>query len=145
MNRLTKDAEQLWSLVIRGRAGFRCELYGIDHIRCSFVIEAMHIVTRGVRNIKYDQRNGRSGCTAHHKFYSHQRELWAALCMRLWPEDWEYLIQRKWHISKPRPIREVIGELLPLAERYRVHYLPHQIQALEKILERNRCVERPSP
>lgn len=103
-----KKADDVWSLYIRKRAGFRCELAAKDKVRCSpwitdrktgklrLVVQGAHLITRAAFSIRHDIRNGRSLCKGHHKFYSDRQHLWEELCERLWPEDMKVLQLAKW-------------------------------------------------
>jgi hypothetical protein len=86
----------LWSFIIRARVGFRCELYQKDRIKCGFLIQGAHLVTRSVPHTHYELRNGRSLCSSHHKFYTHKVEYWSRICDELWHDDWQYVTQDKW-------------------------------------------------
>jgi len=99
---LTLYMEWLWSFDVRARDGFICQLNpavqqeAIDHLSCTGVLQGAHLITRNVKGIKFDLRNGRCLCQAHHKYYTHHPEQWARICVMLWRTDWEYLMDRKW-------------------------------------------------
>ena len=48
---LTLNMEFLWSFCVRGRDGFRCQLYQKDHLKCAGVLQGAHIVTRNVKDV----------------------------------------------------------------------------------------------
>jgi hypothetical protein len=131
---LTLNMEFLWSFVVRGRAGFKCELWGRDALACGGSLQAMHIVTRGVKGIKFDLRNGRCGCQRHHVYYTYHPEFWAVIAAKLWPDDWEYLNGKKWKGVETSIDREgVFVELRLEAQKYQwkfIEYLP-KIQRID--------------
>lgn len=93
--------EWLWSFNVRARAHFRCQLNGIDRIKCNGNLQGAHVVTRGVHGIKFNYRNGRCLCQAHHKYYTHHPEEWSQICAQVWKNDWDWLIQKKWQGVEP--------------------------------------------
>lgn len=104
---LRTKADELWSLVIRKRAGGRCELAVKDSIRCGpwrtdkngnlkLIVQGAHLITRAASSIRHDLRNGRSLCKAHHKFYAERQHLWEEVCKRVWLKDYEYCQMAKW-------------------------------------------------
>ena len=120
---LTKNMEWLWSFIIRGRAEFRCQLYGMDHIVCKGNLQAAHLVTRGVKGIKYDRRNGRCICEAHHVYYTHKPEFWSRIASELWATDWLALTKEKWQepdtaIDKDATFVELFLEAQPFVDKF---------------------------
>ena len=132
---LTLNSEWLWSLCIRSRDRFICQLHGKDHLKCAGGLQAAHIVTRGVKGIKYELSNGKCLCNVHHKYYTHRVEFWCAIAARLWPNEWAYLTNKKWQEPSFDLDREAIfEELLLEAQKYKmefVEYLP-KIQEIER-------------
>jgi len=109
----------LWSFVIRSRAGFKCELYGKDDRQCFGNLQAAHIVTRGVKGIKFELRNGRCLCAAHHRYFTNRVEFWSAIVSRLWSEDWLYLTMKKWQEPTMDIDKEALfAELFLEAQKY---------------------------
>ena len=131
---LTLNMEFLWSFCVRGRDGFRCQLHGRDHLKCRGGLQAAHIVTRGVKGIKFDLRNGKCLCDAHHKYYTHRVEFWTQLAGLLWPGEWQYVTMKKWQGQEFDFDREqVFAFLLAEAQKYKwqfVEYLP-KLQTIE--------------
>lgn len=126
-------SEWLWSFIIRSRAEFICEIRGEDHLECKGVLQAMHLVTRGVKGIKYDRVNGRCGCQAHHTYYTYNPHLWQSLCARLWPEEWQYLNQKKWQRLESAIDKEkTFTALLIEAQEYKFQF-PEYLEKFEKI------------
>lgn len=84
---LTKRLDAAWSLEVKRRAGYRCEVCGKRNN-----LNSHHIVGRRNRNLRWDLRNGVCLCVSHHKFglqSFHEDPLWA----REWLEEnrWEDL------------------------------------------------------
>lgn len=131
---LRLNCEWLFSFVIRGRDRFICQLYGRDRIQCSGNLQAAHIVTRGVKGIKYDLRNAKCLCASHHKYYTHRPHEWDLIVMKLWPDAWEYLTQKKWQRLSTEIDKEgVFVELMLEAKKYEndfPEYIP-KIRAIE--------------
>jgi hypothetical protein len=108
----------LWSFIIRARVGFRCELHGKDIIVCKEPMQGAHLVTRNVRSIHWDLRNGRSLCVAHHKFYTHNIEAWSVICSQQWPDDWAYVTDVKWRgVKADLDLKGLYWRLFKASER----------------------------
>lgn len=96
---LTKRLDDAWSLAVKVRAGYRCEVCGkID------TLNSHHIVGRRNRMIRWDVKNGVCACVSHHKFGResfHEDPLWAKEWLedKRW-EDYAYLYQVKNTIKK---------------------------------------------
>jgi hypothetical protein len=136
---LTLNMEFLWSFVIRSRDKFICQRHGKDGIDCSGVLQAAHLVTRNVRGIKYDLRNGRCLCQSHHKFFTHRPELWNQVCLEEWKWDFEYLTDKKWQHPDTAIDREAkFSELMAPAIEYGYEfpeYLP-KLEAIQKWIDK---------
>ena len=109
---LTKRLDAAWSLEVKRRAGYRCEVCGKRNN-----LNSHHIVGRRNRNLRWDLRNGVSLCVSHHKFglqSFHEDPLWA----REWLEEnrWEdyaylYTIKeeiKKWSIEEMKELLQVL-------------------------------------
>jgi hypothetical protein len=138
---LTLNSEWLWSFCIRSRDRFICQLHGKDHLQCAGGLQAMHLVTRGVKGIKYELTNGKTGCQAHHVFYTYNPHLWIALCQKLWPSEWVYVTNKKWQEPAFDLDREAIfEELLQECQQYKrefFEFLP-KIQEIETWAEKRK-------
>lgn len=82
-------ADKLFSLLIR-RVGI-CQLAGKDKIRCGGGLQCMHIVTRGIKRLRWDTANAICGCAGHHVFYTHNPEKWRDFVSTNFPEEWKYV------------------------------------------------------
>jgi len=97
--KLSKKLDEAWSLAVKKRAGYKCEVCGKTDI-----LNSHHIVGRRNRRVRWDVRDGVCLCVKHHKFgieSAHEDPLW----FREWLEDkrWEdyaYLYTVKNQIKK---------------------------------------------
>ena len=84
-SQLGKKLDEAWSLAVKIRAGYKCEVCGkMD------TLNSHHIVGRRNRMVRWDLRNGVCVCVKHHKFgieSFHEDPLWG----REWLEEnrWE--------------------------------------------------------
>ena len=67
---MMRKCDALWSKAVHKKWGERCavEVLGATHTRCSGPLQAHHIITRSVRHLRHDMRNGLLLCVWHHKF-----------------------------------------------------------------------------
>jgi hypothetical protein len=97
--KLSKKLDEAWSLAVKKRAGYKCEVCGKTDI-----LNSHHIVGRRNRRVRWDVRDGVCLCVKHHKLgieSAHEDPLW----FREWLEDkrWEdyaYLYTVKNQIKK---------------------------------------------
>ena len=66
-SKLKRKLDTLFSLHVRSHG--RCELQGLDKIKCSQVLQCMHIVGRANYRLRWDNNNVLCGCSGHHVFY----------------------------------------------------------------------------
>lgn len=78
---IEKECDRLMSLLVRARAGQRCEYPGCSR---TTNLQHHHIVSRSYKPIRHDQANALCLCYGHHNFTAHGREL----------EFKDYLIER---------------------------------------------------
>lgn len=91
-NTFKKDkmkADRLFSLLIRKYG--KCELAGLDHIRCGGVLQTMHIITRANFRLRWDTANALCGCAGHHVYYTHHPIEWTEFVKEHFPTQYEYL------------------------------------------------------
>lgn len=74
------------------RASGSCFAAGEGAFPCSGVLQWCHIVRRGCRLIRHSPLNGVCMCQAHHKFYTHRPEAWAAFIESRFPGRWSDLL-----------------------------------------------------
>ncbi len=99
--KLSKKLDEAWSLAVKKKAGYKCEVCGIGE---SGHLNSHHIVGRRNRRVRWDVRDGVCLCVKHHRFgieSAHEDPLW----FREWLEDkrWEdyaYLYTIKNQIKK---------------------------------------------
>ena len=99
--KLSKKLDEAWSLSVKKRAGYKCEVCGIGE---SGHLNSHHIVGRRNRRVRWDVRDGVCLCVKHHRFgieSAHEDPLW----FREWLEEnrWEdyaYLYTVKNQIKK---------------------------------------------
>ena len=73
----TKAVDKLWSLVIRERANYECQLWGCGGMQCATLMDAHHVCGRGFA-VRWDTRNGLCLCKAHHQYFVHSANRQAA-------------------------------------------------------------------
>lgn len=96
---LTKKLDDAWSLAVKIKAEYKCEVCGKKD-----TLNSHHIVGRRNRQTRWDVKNGVCLCVKHHKFgieSAHEDPLW----FKEWLEDkrWEdyaYLYTVKNQIKK---------------------------------------------
>ena len=86
---LRNKADSLFSKHIRSLG--LCKLRGRDKIRCSQVLQCMHIITRGNTTLRYNPLNAVCGCSGHHVYYTNHPDEWVMLVQREWPDAWKIL------------------------------------------------------
>jgi hypothetical protein len=72
LKRLKNQCLKLWSLVVRARAGNKCELCEWEDVEyfVGKALQAHHIESCQMNKaLRYDPRNGVSTCPGHHKWY----------------------------------------------------------------------------
>ena len=102
-SQLGKKLDEAWSLAVKIKAGYRCEVCGAKS-----TLNSHHIVGRRNRMTRWDVKNGVCLCVSHHKFgieSAHEDPLW----FKEWLEDkrWEdyaylYLVKnqiKKWTLE----------------------------------------------
>ena len=131
--RLTEECEFLWSFCVRARAAFQCELPNASFIDCKGIPQGAHLVTRSVSHVKYDLRNGRSLCQAHHVYFTYKPEFWSVAVANKWPEDWLYVIGDKWKgVRKPEELTDTFLRLLNEAKAY-PRFIEQYLTRFEKL------------
>jgi hypothetical protein len=96
---LSKKLDEAWSLAVKIKAGYRCEV-----CRKRSTLNSHHIVGRRNRRLRWDLRNSVCTCVKHHKFgieSFHEDPLWGRewLEENRW-EDYAYLYCVKNEIKK---------------------------------------------
>lgn len=101
---IKKSCDTLTSLIVRHKAHNQCQLKGLDNIRCSDIMQCMHIEGRGDFKLRFDRQNLICGCSGHHVHYTAQPAKWIKLIQDYFPERWAYLIEQfpKENISRTR-------------------------------------------
>lgn len=95
-----KKADTAMSLYVRKKHGY-CQLEGKDHIRCSTVLQNMHVETRGKLCIRYEEYNTLCGCSGHHVYYTNHPNEWREFVMKWFPEKWELVMEHHNDLTKP--------------------------------------------
>jgi hypothetical protein len=111
MNALKKQADSLWSLVIKKRDNYRCQLAGKDHLKCKGNLQSAHIISRTKLSIRYNLCNGRCLCQAHHTYYTFRSSEWIQIVTQLWNDDYVSLLQQRNLLQKQFDFNEQIDEL----------------------------------
>jgi hypothetical protein len=63
MSKLKKDTDELWSLAVRTRDGFKCQIDNCESTR----VYAHHIISRNHLATRWELDDGISMCWGHHK------------------------------------------------------------------------------
>ena len=116
--KLSKKLDEAWSLSVKKRAGYKCEVCGIGE---SGHLNSHHIVGRRNRRVRWDVRDGVCLCVKHHRFgieSAHEDPLW----FREWLEDkrWEdyaylYTIKnqfKKWTLEDMEKRLEELNKII---------------------------------
>lgn len=80
---LAREADKLWSLVVRSVSP-ACEAWAIQPPRCLGSIQAAHGFSRRYRNTRWLPINGFRLCAAHHTYFT-----WRAL-------EWDDWLRKNW-------------------------------------------------
>lgn len=94
LKKAKKAADIAFSKYIRARDQ-ACQLEGLDRIRCGGVLQCMHLVTRGVYGLRYDEINAMGGCQGHHVYYTNHPEEWYLLLERKFKDKYDYVMEWK--------------------------------------------------
>lgn len=87
VSRLKEQADKLWKVVVKERAGFRCEKCGTTK-----EIQAHHFVPRTNHRLRFDLCNGVSLCKRHHLYWAHQDPEFVVWFSGYRPDDYAYLM-----------------------------------------------------
>ena len=108
---LKKKADVLFSLSVR-KFG-KCQLKGLDKVKCSSVLQCMHIETRGTNRLRHDQQNALCGCSGHHVYYTYHPGDFDRLVQEFFPTQWKYVQKHKHELVKRtiEDYQKIIGGL----------------------------------
>ena len=90
---LKKKCDKLFSQIIRSK-GF-CEFKGKDKVKCSSVLNTMHIFSRTNLRLRWDENNVICGCAGHHRYYTTNNFEFIEAVMKWWPEKYRYIQKHK--------------------------------------------------
>lgn len=97
LKKLQKRLLDLWSLLVKLKAGSKCEICG-RHIG-EVVLNSHHIISKSNLTLKWDLRNGCSLCSLEHRLgkqSAHKDPLWFMEWFKSHrPDDYEYLRVKK--------------------------------------------------
>jgi len=94
LKRAKKKADTAFALYIRNRDN-KCMLAGLDNVRCGGGLQCMHLRTRGVYILRFDEVNAMAGCAGHHVYYTNHPSDWDHLLQEFFPERWAYIEEHK--------------------------------------------------
>ena len=89
-----KICDELWSELVKVRAGRKCEICGTIHY-----LQSHHIVPRTCFTLRHDVKNGVCLCLKHHLYFAHKDVLAFSKWVRE-HKDIEYLESRRNSKSK---------------------------------------------
>ena len=105
---LKRKADKLFGEKIRARG--RCELAGLDDIRCSGQLQTMHIIGRSNHNLRWEAWNALCGCSGHHRWYTSHPFEFFGLIQTNFPDQYEFIEASKndfWDKDYERVLREI--------------------------------------
>ena len=83
---LAREADKLWSLIVRQHGG--CEVaVGVGVKGCSGGYQAAHGFSRRYRHTRWLPLNGFCLCAGHHVYYTHRPLEWDDYIKRAWGQD----------------------------------------------------------
>ncbi len=68
MKTITKQLDELWSLLVKKRAGMECEM-----CQSTKVLQSHHIYSRVSYGIRWNEENGVCLCRNHHLYFAHRK------------------------------------------------------------------------
>ncbi len=77
---LAREADRLWSLVVRHRG--HCEIERPHE--CKGVLQGMHGIPRTYRSTRWLPINGFAGCAGAHFYFTNRPEEWSAYLLEAW-------------------------------------------------------------
>ena len=86
---LKRKADKMYADVVKSVG--RCQIRGLDALRCSTGLQCMHILGRSNHNLRWDTLNGLAGCPAHHVYYTNHPWEWQELIKTHFPNRYKYV------------------------------------------------------
>ena len=83
--------DKLFSLRIRSVG--KCQLAGLDNVRCSQVLQCAHIIGRANLFLRWNPFNALSLCSGHHIYYTYHPEGWRGMMQKFYNESYVWLLQ----------------------------------------------------
>jgi hypothetical protein len=105
---LKRKADKLFSEQVRCVG--KCELKGLDSIRCGGSLQCMHIDTRGKHAIRWKFQNAICGCAGHHIYYTYHENDWMKLIKKHFPEKYKFVEEHQsaiWDKNIDRVLEEL--------------------------------------
>lgn len=90
--------DKIFSKLVRTQD--RCELSGLDNIRCNGNLQCMHIIGRANRNLRWDRNNAICGCAGHHIYYTHHPFEFFEIVKKEFPEKYHYVDKKRMNIKR---------------------------------------------
>ena len=115
-----KRATDLFSKIVRQRAGFRCQAFMEGRkveggsLPCSAQVQCAHLKSRRYGAIRTDFRNAICLCAAHHRYFTDNPDEWTEFIERKFPGRWDELRQERFTVKIDWEAR--YNELKELAE-----------------------------
>jgi hypothetical protein len=94
LKKAKKKADLAFAKYIRDRDG-KCMLAGLDNVRCSEQLQCMHLITRGIYALRFDEVNAMAGCSGHHIYYTMRPSDWELLLQTHFFDRWEYIQEHR--------------------------------------------------
>ena len=90
---LENKADRLFSKHITSLG--QCQLQGKDTISCGGRLDPAHIVTRGIKNLRWDINGAICICRNHHAYYTAHPKEWETIIKRFFTGIWNYVQENK--------------------------------------------------
>ena len=108
MKSLSNKADRIWAEKVKARAKGRCEYCGSYE-----GVQSHHVVSRRVRRLRFDVRNGVALCPRDHLIFAHQHPLaFARWFSEYRPEDHAYLTDP----DNVKPIQRSLSDMEEVLE-----------------------------
>jgi hypothetical protein len=115
----------LWSEIVKKKAGYKCEVCGSTEN-----LQSHHIIGRGNWRLRWEPRNGACLCAKHHKFdrnqSAHNNPLWFNEWLQKYrKEDIEWLRKhemetKSWKKFEKEELRKILSEVIQWNDKKKI-------------------------
>lgn len=100
--KLIKQVDDLWSIAVKVRAGYKCEISGKTNHQTR--LNSHHFITRDVKALRFDMKNGVCLGAGEHtlsRHSAHKAPKWfEGQMLEVRHDDWNYCQEHKWDTKK---------------------------------------------